>query len=139
MAWGEFSWWILVIAAVVQMAGGMLWYGPLFGRPWMKAMGIDPDDKEKMAEMQKSAGPGYAASLIFAIVFGYVVDVLLSSLAVGSVAAALVAVLGLWLAFTLANTSKAVLWGEMNRSVLIINSGFELVFLLLVTIAAFFI
>ena len=139
MAWGEFSWWVIFIAAVLQMVGGMLWYGPLFGKPWMAAIGIDASDKEKIQAMQKTAGPGYAASLIFALIFGYVVDVLLASLAIANVASALVAVIGLWFAFTLANTIKAVVWGEMNKAVLLINSGFEIVFFSLVTIGAYFI
>ena len=139
MAWGEFSWWVIFIAAVLQMVGGMLWYGPLFGKPWMAAIGIDASDKEKIQAMQKTAGPGYAASLIFALIFGYVVDVLLASLAIANVASALVAVIGLWFAFTLANTFKAVVWGEMNKAVLLINSGFEIVFFSLVTIGAYFI
>lgn len=137
MAWSDFSWWTLLVAAIVQMAGGMLWYGPIFGRAWMRAMNIDPDDKAKMEEMQKTAGPGYAASLIFAEVFGYVVDVLLASLPISSIFSALAAMFGLWVAFTLGNTSKAVFWGEMNPRVLVINSGFEVLFVGLVTVAAF--
>ncbi len=137
MAWSDFSWWTLLVAAIVQMAGGMLWYGPIFGRAWMRVMNIDPDDKAKMEEMQKTAGPGYAASLIFAVVFGYVVDVLLASLPISSVYSALATVFGLWIAFTLANTSKAVFWGEMNPRVLVINSGFEVLFVGLVTVVAF--
>ncbi|MBI3341870.1 DUF1761 domain-containing protein, partial [Candidatus Curtissbacteria bacterium] len=29
----------VVAAAVVNMVLGFLWYGPLFGKPWMKMMG----------------------------------------------------------------------------------------------------
>lgn len=136
MEWGAFSWWVLLIAAIVQMVGGMLWYGPIMGNAWMKAMGLDPNDKEKMAEMQKSAGPGYAASLVFAIIMGYVLDVLFAALGIHTLGAALLTVFALWLALTFANTSKAVLWGEMNKEVLLINSGFEVILFAAVAVAA---
>jgi len=137
MEWLEFSWWVLLGAAVAQMVGGMLWYGPIFGKAWLKAMGLDAGDKEKMAQMQKDAGPAYGASLIFSIIFGYVVDVLFSSLGISSLMSAVLVVLVLWLAFTIANTSKAVLWGEMNRDVLLINSGFEILLFIAVAVLAY--
>jgi hypothetical protein len=35
-----------------------VWYLPLlFARRWTIVMGYDPDDKARLAEMQKSAGP----------------------------------------------------------------------------------
>lgn len=136
MLWSAFSWWTLAVAAVVQMGGGILWYGPLFGRAWMQAMGIDPADKARMADMQKSAGPAYATTLLFAMVFGYVIDVLLASLDITAIGNAVLVTTVLWLSLTFANTSKAVMWGEMSRNVLIINSGFEWLFFTTVGIAA---
>ena len=36
--------WISVLAAsVVGFVVGGLWYGPLFGHPWMRSLGMDPD------------------------------------------------------------------------------------------------
>jgi hypothetical protein len=137
MMWTEFSIWVLLIAAVIQMGGGMLWYGPVCGNAWLKAMGLDPTDKEKMAEMQRSAGPAYGASLVFSVIFGYVLDVLFNSIGVTSMLSAILLVWVLWFALTFANTTKAVLWGEMNRNVLLINSGFELLLFTGVAIAAY--
>lgn len=136
MMWNAFSWWTLVVAAVVQMGGGMLWYGPLFGRAWMEAMGIDPQDKARMAEIQKTAGPAYGSSLVFALIFGYVIDILWASLNVTSVGSAVLISSVLWFSLTFANTSKAFMWGEMSRNVLVINSGFEWIFFIVVGIAA---
>jgi len=46
-----------------------VWYSPLlFARPWTILMGYDPDDKAKLAEMQKSAGPSYMLSLVASLV-----------------------------------------------------------------------
>lgn len=36
--------WLAVLAATVAgFALGGLWYGPLFGRPWMLSIGMDPE------------------------------------------------------------------------------------------------
>ncbi|MDN3648214.1 DUF1761 domain-containing protein [Reinekea marina] len=129
--------WVIVIAAVIQMAGGAMWYGPLFGKAWMKGMGIDPNDKELMAEMQKSAGPAYGASLVFAIIFGYAIDLLFNHIPIASLTIAIFWTLLLYVAFTFANTIKGVLWGEISKSVFIINTGFEVVFFLIVGVCAY--
>jgi len=53
--------WAVLVAAVASMVVGFLWYSPfLFARPWMLAMGYDPDNKAKLDEMRKSAGKSYA-------------------------------------------------------------------------------
>ena len=44
----------------------------LFARPWMVAMGYDPDDKARMEEMQKSAGKSYAISFVASLVSAFV-------------------------------------------------------------------
>ena len=49
--------WSVLVAGIATMVLGFLWYSPLlFARPWMMAMGYDPEDKPRMQEMQKSAG-----------------------------------------------------------------------------------
>lgn len=44
---------VVVACAVVAMIIGMVWYGPIFGKCWMKLNGVDPNDeaaKNKMKE-----------------------------------------------------------------------------------------
>jgi len=49
--------WAILASALATMVVGFVWYSPLlFARPWMVLMGYDPNDKAKIAEMQKSAG-----------------------------------------------------------------------------------
>lgn len=57
--------WAVLGAALATMAIGFLWYSPaLFGKPWMLAMGYDAEDKAKIAEMQKTAGPKYGIAFL---------------------------------------------------------------------------
>lgn len=54
--------WISILAAsVVGFAVGGLWYGPLFGDPWMRSLGMDPEVVRK--------APKKGMRQIFTIVF----------------------------------------------------------------------
>ena len=129
--------WVIIISGVVNMVGGMLWYGPLFGKPWMKGMGIDPDDAEKIKEMQKDAGPGYIFSLIFALVFGYALDLVVNTLALPNFFITLAAVLVIYVGFSVGNTIKSMLWGETSKTVFAINTAFEVFYVVVLTIVAY--
>jgi hypothetical protein len=52
---GDINWLAVLIATVIYMVLGALWYGPLFGKAWMKAIGwAGPDEQE-------APGPGIYA------------------------------------------------------------------------------
>ena len=54
------NFWAVLVSAIATMVIGFLWYSPmLFANPWMRLMGIDPNDKAKLAELQKGAGKTY--------------------------------------------------------------------------------
>ena len=54
--------WAALVAALAATVIVFLWYSLLFASPWMVLMGCDPDDKAKLGEMQKGAGPMYVLS-----------------------------------------------------------------------------
>ena len=71
----------VIVAAVATMVIGFIWHSPLlFARPWMHAMGYDPDDKAKLAEMQKGAGLTYAGAMLASLAAAFVLEKLLKSL-----------------------------------------------------------
>ena len=58
--------WLAVLAAsLVGFAVGFVWYGPLFGKPWMASLGITPD-KTKQGNMAKIFGLSFVFQLIMA-------------------------------------------------------------------------
>jgi len=130
--------WVILISGVINMAGGMLWYGPLFGKPWMKGMGIDPTDKEKINEMQKGSGIGYSFSLLFSLIFGYATDLILNSLNLPNVFIALALIVIIYIGFSLGNTIKGILWGEISKPVFVINTGFEVFSVIALTFVAYY-
>lgn len=41
------NWWAIIVATAVAMAIGSAWFGPLFGKPWMKIVGVKKSDAQK--------------------------------------------------------------------------------------------
>ena len=68
------NWWAIIVATVTAFALGALWYGPLFGKAWVAALG-KPED-----ELQPSPEP-FIVSAIAALITCIVVAALMQGLA----------------------------------------------------------
>lgn len=53
----------VVVSAVLSFVIGSLWYGPLFGKIWLKEIGLDPKELEKV-NMFKIFGTAFILTLI---------------------------------------------------------------------------
>ncbi|MFN5630739.1 MAG: DUF1761 domain-containing protein [Sphingomonadales bacterium] len=60
---------ILIAAASGFLVGG-IWYGPLFGKAWQRAIGLS-DDELKSANMIKIFGITFLLSLLSAVFLGH--------------------------------------------------------------------
>jgi hypothetical protein len=121
----------VIVAAVIPMVVGMLWYSPvLFAKKWMALIG-------KTEEEIKKEGPGkaYALSFIASIVMAYVMAHLVtySSTFTGStgIAAGLETGFWSWLGFVVTTNSASVLFEFKPRGLYFINMGYQLVSMLL--------
>lgn len=65
------NYWAVVGAAVANMAVGMLWYGPLFGKQWKKMMGLTNED---MCKMPLTAAQAITGGAVTALIMSYVVS-----------------------------------------------------------------
>lgn len=61
----EMNYYILFLAALVPMVIGFIWYGPLFGKPWMNIMGFT-EESLKDTNMFKVLGISYILSVLIA-------------------------------------------------------------------------
>jgi hypothetical protein len=120
--------WAVLVSALATMVLGFVWYSPaLFANPWMRLMGYDPNDKAKIAEMQKSAGPSYALSLIASIVTAFALGKLIG------VTGAMTAIDGLkiglvvWLGFVTTVQLTNALFSRQRNRLYLINTGYQLV------------
>ncbi|MBM9502329.1 DUF1761 domain-containing protein [Leptospira sp. 201903071] len=67
---------LAVLAAVVaNFIIGSLWYGPIFGKLWMKEMGIPADFKPDQKEMYRAMGMMVIGSFLTAYVLFYTTNV----------------------------------------------------------------
>lgn len=114
----------VVAAAVASMIIGMAWYSPmLFGKTWMKLLGIsDKQQKEGKKMMMKSMVGQFVASLVMAYVLSHFVDY---SGSVGVVAGA-TAGFWTWLGFTATTQISGVFWEGRPFKLFLINTGASL-------------
>jgi hypothetical protein len=104
--------WAVLVAAVATMVLGFLWYSPaLFARPWMLAMGYDPDDTSRIKQM------------VTAFVLGKIIDITTVDTAVYGMKVAF----AVWLGFVTTVQLTAKLFGNQPTKLYLINTGYQLV------------
>jgi hypothetical protein len=108
----------IILAAVAYMVIGMIWYGPLFGKEWMKLTGIKAN-KKNMA-LRNISG------LLSAVVMAYV----LSTFVGMGISSALLVAFWIWFGFYATSSLGMVLWENKPFKLYLINNGFNLLSLL---------
>ena len=120
--------WAALVAALATMVIGFLWYSPLlFARPWMVLMGYDPNDKAKLAEMQKSAGPMYAMSLVASLLSAAVLGKIIAIATVNTALYGMKIGLAVWLGFVTTVQLTNALFSRQPAKLYAINTGYQLV------------
>lgn len=61
----EINWLAVLAATLVGYAVGAVWYGPLFGKAWMKTVGLTQDDAGKV-DLKKLLALSFVLQLIMA-------------------------------------------------------------------------
>ena len=119
--------WAVIGSAVAAMVIGFLWYSPfLFGKPWMLAMGYDPDDKARITQMQKSAGPKYVVSFVASILSAFVLGKLIFHLAISTALYGMKVGFAVWLAFVMTVQLTDKLFTHRPVKLFLINTGYQL-------------
>lgn len=122
------NYWAVVGGAIFLFVMGMVWYGPLFGKMWMKIMGVEHMSKEEIAKVQKEMMPMYAIQVFLGLVTSYVLYLFVKMSGMGMYVAFLI-----WLGFAMPLAAGAM-WdtkkGYAMRKFLIV-AGYQLVTLLI--------
>ena len=120
--------WAVLVSALATMVAGFVWYSPaLFAKPWMVLMGYDPNDKAKIAEMQKSAGPSYAMSLVASILSAIVLGKVIYVAHVTSALYGMKIGFAVWLGFVTTVQLTNALFSRQRNRLYLINTGYQLV------------
>jgi hypothetical protein len=120
-------------AGIASMVVGFLWYSPLlFAKPWMKLMGLTD---EKMGKAQKEMGKLYAlsflGSLLTAFVLSHVMSLSLNFYGYDRIMTGLTTAFWMWLGFMMPVQLTGTIFGDKKWKLLAINTGYQLVALLL--------
>lgn len=68
----DFNWIAIVLAAVAAFAVGGLWYGVLFGKAWMAALGKSEDELKGGASMPMLFGSTFLLHLFSSFILAHV-------------------------------------------------------------------
>lgn len=120
----------IVVAAVASMALGFLWYGPLFGKQWMKMMGLTLKSVKKMP-----LTPGQAMGLGFvsALVTAYVLSQFVSALVITTPQGASQFAFWIWLGIAAPISLGTFLWEGKSFKLFVLNAAHLLVMLVVNT------
>ncbi len=120
----------VVLAAILGgMVLGFVWYGPLFGKAWMKLMDID---QKKMEEMKKKGmGKTYAISMVGSLVMSYVLAHFVSYAQAATVLQGLQVGFWAWLGFVATTMMASVLYGKKSWKLYQLDASYQLVSLLI--------
>ena len=120
------NWLAVLVAAIIRMAVGFVWYSPpVLLKPWQQITGVTPETMK--AGMGKALGIDIAASLIMAFALANIIG------ASGITDWFNGAVAGFWVWLGFMATLMVSLWGYENRplKLIAINLGNNLIALLL--------
>jgi hypothetical protein len=122
----------VILAAVVNMAVGMLWYSPtLFGSAWQKLSNVTTFDPKKMqvAMVGGTLSAVVMAAIMACFMYRLKIDSLLSAFDFGWMA---------WLAFVAPVILQAVLYENMPLKKFAINAGYNLVAIVAMSLTLYF-
>jgi hypothetical protein len=122
------NWLAILVAAISTMVFGFLWYSPLlFAKAWTREMGYDPNDKAKMDEMRKGAGPAYAGSFVASLISAFTLALILHGMRADSLHFGLMASFHIWLGFVATVQFTGALFAKQSMKLFGINTGYQLV------------
>ena len=117
---GEINYLAVLVAAVLYMGLGALWYGPLWGKPWMAALGFTDED------VQGGSPLIYLLPMIFYLLASVVVAFLVNALGLTSIGEGMfLAGLG-YLGFLLPSMGSSYAFQGRSTQLFLIDSGYHL-------------
>ena len=119
----------VLAAAILSMIIGSLWFGPLFGKQWMKLMNFKKQDMKgmKSSDMAKLYGVQFVGSLFMAFVLSHALVFAATYLRESGVSAGLQTGFWNWIGFIAPVTVGSVLWEGKSWKSWLFNNAYYLV------------
>ncbi|HVS79549.1 MAG TPA: DUF1761 domain-containing protein [Candidatus Paceibacterota bacterium] len=119
----------VLIAAVASMIVGSIWYGPLFGKRYIREMGWENHTPEERERMKKSMTKSYVIQFVASFVMFFVLDWYINTGINTGLTAGIGNAFGAWIGFIVPIKLGDVLWGG-KKSLFWLSIGNTLVTLL---------
>lgn len=126
---------IIFISAFIPLIVGALWYSQsVFGKLWMRAQNLTPEDQERMS--RRSMVFQMATSYVAYLLMSYVLAVLVQYLVIASLIPALILGSLVWLGFVIPVGISNTVWSPLEKAwtLFYINISYMLVSILLVSV-----
>lgn len=125
----EVNYLAVLIAAIASMVVGFLWYSPfILGKPWMKEKGYTAEGLKKE---QKEMGKWYIVSFVLALITSYilfhVMTLSMSFFHYSKLQTGVTTAIFMWLGFIMPTQLTATLFGGKNLKLFGIDTGYQLV------------
>ena len=112
-------------AAITSMIIGSLWYGPLFGKTWMRLSGLTDT---RLAELKKRGMRKiYMISFIMSLIMAYVLAHFVAIWGAVGVAGAFQLAFWIWLGFVVTIVIAPFLWEDKPIKLYFLNITYSLV------------
>lgn len=98
----------VLVAAAASMVIGFLWYGPLFGKQYMKLMKVD--DKKLKEAKKKGMGKTYVLAFLTSLIMSYVLANFVSYAGVSTISEGAVLGFWVWIGFFATTQLGIVIW-----------------------------
>jgi len=121
----DVNWWAILVATLINMVIGTLWYSPvLFGKPWMKLVG------RKMEDMG-NPNVAYSITTVSALVQTFILANIVRDMSITSPLQGALLGLLVWLAFAAATTISDTLFANRPWKLWVLNTGYYLAVLII--------
>lgn len=118
---------VITAAVLGGIVMGFIWYGPLFGKQWMRLMGID---QKKMEEMKKGMSKTYGISFVASLIMAYVLAHFVAYTQATTMSQGLQVGFWAWLGFVATTMLASVLYGKKSWQLYKLDAGYQLASLL---------
>jgi hypothetical protein len=115
------DWVTVIVAAIAAFVVGMLWYSPaLFGKKYMKIMGVNEKDMSKNKDKMTGI---MAQAFVVEVIMAYVLIHVFAYSQASSIADAVQGAIWLWLGFIATTTYMGVLYEKKSMDWFIMTAG----------------
>ena len=121
----------VLIAGVIAMVVGFVWYGPLFGKKWMDLIGATPESMSS-EEVQKQMMPTYVLQFVLALLEAFIFYHYVKG---WEEASGIESAVWIWLGFVVPALASTVMWttdsSKIKMERFAIQAGYHFLLLLI--------